>query len=154
VGIVKLTFQADYALRVLLQLAVRPGEVLSVGEIAVAYGVSSHHLAKVAQLLGKLGYIEILRGASGGLRLAVDPARLRIGEVVRRAEPSLALVECFDEATNTCPIAAGCTLKGALEEAQQAFLAVLDRYTLADCVQRPQALVALLGRTAARRAAR
>jgi Rrf2 family nitric oxide-sensitive transcriptional repressor len=142
---VKLTFQADYALRVLLYLALRPDEVTSVGDLASAYGVSSHHLAKVAQRLGKLGYVQILRGQAGGLRLAVDPATLRIGEVVRRCEPTLDLLECFDEASNTCPILPACGLKHALVEARESFLATLDRYTVADFVRRPAPLLTLLG---------
>jgi Rrf2 family nitric oxide-sensitive transcriptional repressor len=54
------------------------------------------------------------------------------------------LVECFDRHTNTCPLAQACGLKGALAEAFAAFLAVLDRYSIADMVARPQWASALL----------
>lgn len=140
----RLTLQADYGLRVLLYLAVRPGEVVPIGEIAGAYGVSAHHLAKVGQLLARQGYVEQVRGACGGVRQLRDPRAINLGAAVRDLEPDLALVECFDAETNTCLIASACGLKRVLATAQRAFFAELDRHTLADAVARPRALEALL----------
>ncbi|MCC6552221.1 MAG: Rrf2 family transcriptional regulator [Polyangiaceae bacterium] len=147
----RLTYHADYALRMLLYLGLKPGEVVTVGEVSDAYGVSRNHLVKVAQQLGKLGYVEILRGKTGGVRLARPARDIRVGELVRQTEASFALVECFDPETNTCPIAGGCALRKILREAQSEFLAVLDRYTLADALKRPDVLIPLL--SPARRAA-
>jgi len=126
----KVTRQADYSLRVLLYLALHPGRICSVGEIASSYGVSAHHLSKVAQLLGRLGYIELIRGQAGGLRLACDPDTVTIGELVRKTEPSFDLLECFDHETNTCPIDGVCSLKGLFKAAQKEFLKTLDKCTL------------------------
>lgn len=64
------------------------------------------------------------------MRLAKPAAEINVGWLVRQTEPHFHLVECLDEATNTCPIAPACGLKGALIRAQKAFLAVLDEYTL------------------------
>ncbi len=139
----RLTLQTDYGLRALLFLAVRPGEVVPIGEVAAAYGVSVHHLTKVGQLLAHRGYVEQVRGARGGVRLARDPATISLGAVVRDLEPSLALVECFEPATNTCVLAPACELKRILAAAQRAFLAELDQHTLADAAKRPRALAAL-----------
>ena len=50
--------------------------------------------------------------------------------MVRQTEEDLALVECF--ANGACAITPSCRLRKALGEALAAFLAVLDRYTLAD----------------------
>ena len=66
-----------------------------------------------------------------------------MGEVVRKFEPDFDVVECFDRERNTCAIARECALKGPLYEAQAAFLAALDRYTIADSV-RHSGLVARL----------
>lgn len=65
------------------------------------------------------------------MRLARAPQAIRIGEVVRTTEDSLALVECFEQ-DGDCRIARACVLKRALAEALAAFFAVLDGYTLAD----------------------
>jgi Rrf2 family nitric oxide-sensitive transcriptional repressor len=78
------------------------------------------------------------------MHLAMRPSEINVGWLIRRTEPHLNLVECFDAATNTCPIAPACGLKGALQRAQKAFLTVLDEYTLDDFQSRQRELVRLL----------
>jgi Rrf2 family nitric oxide-sensitive transcriptional repressor len=133
---VHLTLHADYSLRVLLYLAARPERLVSTQEVSEAYGISKNHLVRVVQALGKHGFIEVRPGRSGGLTLARAPSEISLGQVFRVTEPDFHLVECFDRQTNTCPIAPACGLKGMLFEARDAFLAVLDKYTLADVTKR------------------
>ena len=128
----QLSLKADYALRVLLYLGTHPGEVVSTERISRAYGVSRHHLVRVVQTLGEHGYVQLLPGRKGGVTLARDPGFIRLGEVVRLAEPNLTLVECFELPSNTCPILGSCLLKKHLADALNAFLAELDRHTLAE----------------------
>ncbi|MBL8861189.1 MAG: Rrf2 family transcriptional regulator [Planctomycetes bacterium] len=128
----RLTLFSDYALRVLLYAGVHDDRLVTVAEIAQAYGISRHHLVKVSQLLIQLGLVESARGRHGGLRLARAPKDIRVGALVRQTEPDLDLVECFDPATNTCPLAKACDLEHLLREARARFLEVLDGYTLAD----------------------
>ena len=99
---------------------------------------------KVVQTLTDLGVVESQRGRGGGMRLAMAPSEINVGWLIRQTEPHLNLVECFDLATNTCPIAPACGLKGALVRAQQAFLRVLDGYNLGDFQSRRPELVRLL----------
>jgi Rrf2 family nitric oxide-sensitive transcriptional repressor len=51
-------------------------------------------------------------------------------------EENMDLVECFDAASSQCAIEPACGLRSPLREALEAFLAVLDRYTIADLVAR------------------
>jgi Rrf2 family nitric oxide-sensitive transcriptional repressor len=128
----------DYALRVLVYAAVRRDQRCLTAEVAAAFGLSRHHVVKVVNQLQHLGYLVTTRGRTGGFRLARAPELVRVGEVVRRTEGSLAVVECFDRESNTCPLVRACGLKGALAEAFDAFFAVLDRHTLADLVAEPR----------------
>lgn len=128
----RLTLYTDYSLRLLMHCAVRQGALVTIQEVADTFGISKNHLMKVAFELGRKGYLETVRGRGGGLKLARPADRIRLGEVVRAMEEDLGPVECFDPATNTCPIIAACRLKGALGRALNAYLAVLDGYTLAD----------------------
>ncbi|WP_164019873.1 RrF2 family transcriptional regulator [Pyxidicoccus trucidator] len=131
-----LTLHADYSLRVLLYLATRRGRPVSTQEMADAYGISKHHLVRVVQTLAAQGFVDARAGRAGGVTLGREPKDINVGQVLRAAEPDFHLVECFEPARNTCPIAPACGLKGVLAEAREAFLAILDRYTLADLVSR------------------
>jgi Rrf2 family nitric oxide-sensitive transcriptional repressor len=139
----RLTTYTDYAFRVLIALALRPHALTTIADIARAYGISEHHLTKVVHQLGLAGYIETVRGHGGGLRLNKQPTDIPLGEVVRRTEPDLALVDCFS-GPRRCAIQPACVLSQVLADALKAFLDVLDRYTLADLIGEPQALARVL----------
>jgi Rrf2 family nitric oxide-sensitive transcriptional repressor len=128
----QLTQFTDYALRTLLYLGVHGDRLVPIAEVSAAYGISNHHLVKVASLLVRAGYVQAVRGRGGGMQLAQPPGALRLGAVVRTCEPHMNLVECFDRQHNTCPIVAVCELAGVLGAAQAEFLARLDGYSLAD----------------------
>jgi Rrf2 family transcriptional regulator, nitric oxide-sensitive transcriptional repressor len=134
----RLTAFSDYSLRTLICLAVRGQSTIA--EISRLYGISEAHLNKVVHQLGIAGDIETIRGRGGGIRLARPPKAINVGAVVRRTE-DLALVTCLEG--GACLISPACVLQTALKEALAAFLAVLDRYTIADLASSP-ALVPLL----------
>lgn len=147
----RLTLHTDYALRTLIFVGLRPGRLASIGEIAAAFRISENHLTKVVHGLGRAGFLETLRGRGGGLRLARPAAEIRLGDVVRATEEDMALVACFPAAPGApvappCLIAGSCELQKLLAEALAAFMAVLDRATLADILEpRAAALRAQLG---------
>lgn len=134
----RLTRYTDYSLRTLIYVALHEPAQSSIGEIARAYDISENHLTKVVHQLGRLGLIRTIRGRGGGLRLALPPDQIVIGQVVRQTEDDLSLVECFS--SSRCAITAPCRLKRALGQALAAFLAVLDGYTLADLLAGPEGI--------------
>jgi Rrf2 family nitric oxide-sensitive transcriptional repressor len=140
----RLTVYTDYALRVLMYVALHPERLPTIGEIASSYGISRNHLMKVVYELGLASYVVTVRGKNGGLRLARAPQDIVLGEVVRRTEPDMALVPCFEPTRAPCAITPACILRRALHEARSAFLEVLDGYTLADLVKNRTMLSALL----------
>ncbi|MND91643.1 HTH-type transcriptional repressor NsrR [compost metagenome] len=127
----RLTRYTDYAMRVLLYLAARPDRLCSISEIAGAYGISQNHLMKVVSDLVGAGYLDSVRGRSGGVRLARLPSEINIGAVVRHTEDGFDLVDC-----GSCVIAPACGLTGALAQALSAFMKVLDGYTLENLTSR------------------
>jgi Rrf2 family nitric oxide-sensitive transcriptional repressor len=144
----QLTYRSDYALRLVLYLAAHPDRVVSVQEVSRAYRVSPHHMVKVARLLVSRGIVAAVRGRRGGLRLDRPAAQLTVGALVRLTEPHFNVVECFDEAGNTCPIAPACGMKGVFRRARAAFLDVLDGHTIAEFLPRAPALLKLWKQTA------
>jgi Rrf2 family transcriptional regulator, nitric oxide-sensitive transcriptional repressor len=135
----RLTYQTDYALRLLMYLAVQGERRSSIREVAEQYGISENHLMKVTQRLAALGYVDALRGRSGGLKLAQRPEQINVGDIVRDIEPDFALVECFSS-DNECTITPVCALRHVLDEARAGFMSVLDGYTLKQLVARPAKL--------------
>lgn len=123
----RLTRYTDYAMRVLLYLGSRPDRLCSISEIATAYGISQNHLMKVVSDLVGAGYLESVRGRSGGIRLAKPTEEINVGELIRYTEDDFDLVECGE-----CVIAPACGLTSVLDEALGAFLDILGRYSLAD----------------------
>jgi Rrf2 family transcriptional regulator, nitric oxide-sensitive transcriptional repressor len=142
----RLTRYTDYSLRTLIFLGLTPADRLtSVGEVAVAYGLSKNHLLKVANHLAAGGYIEAVRGTGGGIRLARAPEDINIGAVVRYTETDMDLVECFCPSEGSgCRIETACLLRSALRSALRAFLGVLDGYSLASLLQSRPLLEELL----------
>jgi len=142
----RLTVFTDFSLRVLMYIALQPGRLPTIGEIASSYGISKNHLMKVVYELGVAGYIETVRGKGGGLRLARAPEAINLGEIIRHTEPDMALLPCFEPLCGACVITPACKLKNALQEARDAFMAVLDGYSLADLVKKRAPLSVLLAR--------
>jgi Rrf2 family transcriptional regulator, nitric oxide-sensitive transcriptional repressor len=99
----RLTLHTDYSLRLLMLLAMEPDALHTIEEIAQRYDISRNHLMKVVQTLAQAGFVQSLRGRSGGLRLAKPAAQINLGAVVRATEDSFALVECFDRPAQNCP---------------------------------------------------
>lgn len=141
---VQLTRYTDYALRTMMYLGLHADRAVPVPEIAAAYRISPHHVAKVAQALVRGGFVRAQRGRAGGLALAAPAAATSVGTLVRHTEPGFDLLECFDRATSTCPLTGACRLERTLHEARAAFLDVLDRATLADLLQGTPALATRL----------
>lgn len=135
----RLTYYTDYALRLLLLLALEPEQRHTIEAAAVRFGVSKNHLMKVAMTLTQAGLIESTRGRGGGLKLAHAAGDIRLGDAVRATERDFHIAECLDAATNSCSLSPACRLKSTMQEAVSEFLAVFDRYTVADLVRSPAA---------------
>lgn len=148
----RLTTYTDYALRLLMYVAVKDDGLATISDVAAGYGISKNHLMKVAHQLGVAGYVETVRGRSGGLRLAKPARAIGLGDVVRDTEQDRALVPCFDPADRSCAIRSCCTLRRALEKASAAFIETLDGFTLADLVKPRTPLRTLLAIEPPRRA--
>lgn len=141
----QLTLRSNHAMRLVMYCAVNEGRVAPVAEIARACNMSETHLAKIANHLAAQGFVETLRGRAGGVRLARAPEQLNVGQIVRASELGRCLVECLAPETNQCPLIDVCGFRSVVTEALEAFLSVLDRYTVADLVEEREALQRTLG---------
>jgi Rrf2 family nitric oxide-sensitive transcriptional repressor len=144
----RLTLSTDYALRLLMYLALKPDQLATAKEASEAFGISRTHLMKVAPNLVQGGFVESVKGRGGGLRLKRRAEEIRVGDVIRSTEEAFdgfRIVECFNPARNSCRITGSCRLRGVLREALDAYMNVLDRSTLADLAAPDAPLRDILG---------
>ena len=140
--IMRLTLYTDFALRVLIQVGLNDGKLTTIKEIAETFDISKAHLMKVVNDLSQKGYLNTVRGRNGGIRLMREPRDINIGQVVRDTENPLDVVGCLGR-RGYCPLQDICVLRGVLRDAIEAFLAVLDTYTLADLIKPQKAMLSL-----------
>ncbi|MEQ9335032.1 Rrf2 family transcriptional regulator [Thalassobaculum sp.] len=140
----------DYALRTLILTALNADRRTTIDEVATAYGISKDHVRKVVHQLTRLGFLQATRGRGGGIRLGMPADRIRVGDVVRGTETTFAMAECLRPGScgpdagpggSGCPIDGACRLTGMLRGAAEAFLAELDRHSLADVTANRAALL-------------
>ena len=139
----RLTLHTDYALRVLMYAAAKGDGLSTIPEIVERFDISRSHVMKVVHRLGRLGYLETIRGRKGGIRLARDPRHINVGAIVRDMEEELDVLGCL-AGEDYCRIQQCCVLKDALRQATNAFLSALDGYTIEDLVRPRRALTRLL----------
>jgi Rrf2 family nitric oxide-sensitive transcriptional repressor len=136
----RLTSFTDYGLRVLMRIAGDPARAFTAADLAAEFQVSRNHLAKVISALAAAGLLETRRGGGGGAMLARPAEAIPLGDVVAMLEADQALVECFATSGSACTLSPQCRLKARLTHAETAFVADLNRSTLADCVYRPESI--------------
>lgn len=139
----QLTRQTDYAIRVMVFLGIQPDDrLVTISDVAYHFAISRNHLMKIVHKLGQLNYIQTLRGKYGGLRLEREASTIKLGDLVRDFETTLNIIDCKKL---TCPITGACDLKPIMQKAKEAFMAVIDEYTLQDLLSNPADLRSLLG---------
>jgi Rrf2 family nitric oxide-sensitive transcriptional repressor len=139
----RLTSFTDYGLRALMRMASAPDRAFSTADLAEEFGLSRHHLTKIVATLATGNIVTTRRGAGGGAMLARAAVQIRLGDVVRLLEVGQPLVDCFAASGGTCTLTGCCRLKSRLRSAEAAFLADLDRSTLADIALPPLDIVQL-----------
>lgn len=139
----RLTLHTDYALRVLMYVGMKGAALSTIPEIVDRFDISKGHVMKVVHQLGQLGYLETTRGKAGGIRLARAAGQISVGAVIRDMEEELGVLGCLQGGKKYCRIEDFCVLRSALRDATTAFLATLDRYTIADLIK-PRMLPSLL----------
>lgn len=141
----RLTSFTDYGLRAMMLMAGTPERTFTTQEIARTFDISQNHLTKIVRRLVETGFLKARRGWQGGIQLAQPPEEITVGKLIRALEDPCPIVECFRPDGGQCPLVPTCLLKGRLARARDAFLAELDRTSLAEIrsplPQDPQAAV-------------
>lgn len=133
----KISTKGRYAVRVMLDLALNnTGECIKVKDIASRQGISEKYLEQIIAVLNRAGYVNSVRGAQGGYRIAKDPSEYTVGMILRLTEGSMAPVACLDEGTPDCDRCDTCETLEVWKELYAAINNVIDNVTIADLVEK------------------
>ncbi len=132
--LMRLNQASDFALRVLMHLAVQQDPV-TVDEIARQLGLVKSHTMKIVAKLVRAELLQSQRGRTGGVSLRKHPEQISVGDVVRIIEADFAIVECMRKEGSSCGFLPGCRLRPAMHQAHMAFLAVLDSHSLHSIIE-------------------
>lgn len=89
----RVSAKSDYALRALIELAVRPdGAPVSAEELGRLQGIPAGFLQAILADLRRAGVVLSQRGQSGGWRLAKAPADVSVADVIRAVDGPLVSV--------------------------------------------------------------
>lgn len=130
----KISTKGRYAVLVMLDLALNnTGECIKVKDIAARQNISEKYLEQIIAMLNKAGYVNSVRGAQGGYRIAKDPSEYTVGMILRLTEGSMAPVACLDEG-NQCEQCDTCETLEVWKDLYDAINNVIDNVTIADLV--------------------
>ncbi len=136
----RLTEQSRYALRVLAHCAERHPTLAKVATIAGVTGITEQNIFKLIKILTKAGLVQTIRGPHGGVRLAMAPGAIRVGQVIRAIEPRFKACGPLDLIMSEEPVAAvERELDQVIGRGIAAFMESLDRTSIAALVAKRSA---------------
>src|SRR5574342_144701 len=128
----RLTKSTSHAIRILIDCARAGDQLVKVAELSQRLGITQQNVFKIVNLLARAGLIEAMRGRNGGVRLARPADQVRISDVVRATEVTRIEIE---EGGDSGARRRGHGVNRVLDDAFEAFIEVLDRYTIADMLK-------------------
>ncbi|MEA4887893.1 MAG: Rrf2 family transcriptional regulator [Clostridiaceae bacterium] len=133
----KISTKGRYALRLMLDLAMSPGdEYITIKSIAARQNISDKYLEQIITVLSRAGYVKSTRGAQGGYKLAHPADTYTVGMILRLIEGNLAPVACMEDDPNQCPRCADCVTLDVWKQVGDAINQVVDHITLADLLKK------------------
>lgn len=138
----KISKKGDYALRALLQLALRYKlGVTQMKDIAVKEAIPKKFLEQILLNLKGAGLVQSRSGVGGGYMLAKDPKDIALGDIIRVIDGPLAPVRCVSKNFHVaCPRERTCCIKGIMQDVRDVTARILDNISLADMCDRSRGL--------------
>jgi Rrf2 family protein len=136
-----ISMKSKYALKALTALAeARDRDALQIAELASSENIPKKFLEAILLVLRNQGILSSKKGPGGGYSLAVSPASLTIGKIIRAFEGDLAPVPCLGDTSavkcTECADMGTCGTRLVMSDVKRAVSSVLDRTTLADMIER------------------
>lgn len=132
----KISTKGRYATRAMLDLALHAAQSpVMLKDISARQGISLRYLEQIVTPLVAARLITSVRGPKGGIRLAKDPADIKLLDIIEVLEGPVAPVECVENPCS-CSKASSCVTRDIWDELARAMLGVLKSTTLQDLADR------------------
>ncbi len=137
-----ISMKTKYALKALAALAAaRDRGALQIAELAASENIPKKFLEAILLTLKNQGILASRKGPGGGYSLAMAPAAITIGRIVRTFEGDLAPVPCLGGSSARCAECADldtCGIRLVMADVNRAVCDILDRTSLADMIERSE----------------
>lgn len=127
--------RADYAVRVLLDLALNP--TVTTSQLAQRQKMPPAYLAKILRPLSGARLVRTSRGRKGGLELARVPEEITLKQIVEATEGPTAFNRCLI-GSGDCGLTEVCPMRQIWKEIQEVVAHKLETTTLAQLAGIPQ----------------
>ncbi len=130
-ALMRLNKSTGHAIRILIECARSAGELVKVADLAATLDLSMQNVFKIVHILSRHQLVKASRGRYGGVRLAKPAEQIRMGDIVRAMEAT----EIDLDVETSLKRTSGTVVTGVnrvIDNALEAFIAVLDQHTLAD----------------------
>ncbi len=133
----KISTKGRYALRMVIELAKRRDDgFTALREIAQNQNISKKYLEQIIPILNINGLLQTNRGSQGGYKLAADPAKCTVGEILRLTEGNLAPVACLECDPVQCERRDECDTLPVWKGLYNTITGFLDSITIQDIIDR------------------
>jgi Rrf2 family protein len=123
----EITRETDYALRCILYLSERQGQISMIDVIATEMQIPKSFLAKILQKLARADLVKSFRGVKGGFQLARAPQEITLLDVVEAIEGEVEMNVCASDRTR-CIRSSDCPVHPAWVEIRNDFRNILKKY--------------------------
>jgi Rrf2 family transcriptional regulator, cysteine metabolism repressor len=132
----RISTKGRYGLRALLDLALNSsGSQVALLNIAQRQNISTNYLEQVFSILRKAGLVNSVKGAQGGYILAENPAKIKVGTILRALEGDLKVVDDDTDASEPDGSVQASVRKCVWNKINDSIDSVVDSITLENLIE-------------------
>jgi len=134
----QLSTKSRYGTRAVLDISIhgKDGPV-TLNAISKRQNISKKYLGQIVNQLITAGILESVRGPQGGYLLAKTPKKLKLGEIIRTLDGSVAPVRCVDN-PKLCRRTSKCVTREVWIQMKNSIDAVIDSVSISDLMKRQE----------------
>lgn len=130
----ELTRRCDYACRILRSAHRHDGEYISIAQISEEEEIPYAFARTIQHDLSAAGYVKTVRGAHGGLALAVDPADITLQQLLGALQGDVSIAPCVVD-PDMCGKSPECAFHKTWAAADRLLNLFFSNITLADVLE-------------------